>query len=101
MMRLSRPLRLPRWTVAIAALVWLAMFAASIYLFLLNRRITRELVQHTWRQPTVIVSAATKRPVVTLYGVDWRVMPPVAVRSLPPHVANAFLAAEDVRFRHH
>ena len=52
MMRLSRPLRLPRWTLAIAAIIWLAMLAASIYFFNLNRHITRELVHHTWREPT-------------------------------------------------
>src|SRR5437773_6237430 len=49
------------------------------------------------------VSAARSQPVrvAQLYGVDWRVMPPVSIDSLPPYVPNAFLAAEDVRFRRH
>src|SRR5215212_2040724 len=101
MLRLSRPLRLPRWMIAVAALLGLLMLAGIVYLFILNRRVSRELVSHSWRQPTVIVSAATKRPVIRLYGVDWRVTPPVSLRSLPPHVADAFIAGEDVRFRRH
>src|SRR5215212_6229161 len=101
MLRLSRLLRLPRWMIVVAAIVGLAMVAGIIYLLVLTHRVSRELVSHSWRQPTVIVSAATKRPVVRLYGVDWRVMPPVSLRSLPPHVADAFIAAEDVRFRRH
>src|SRR6266516_1836409 len=50
-----------------------------------------------------LVFAARSRPVrvAQLYGVDWRVMPPVSIDSLPPYVPNAFLAAEDVRFRRH
>jgi len=99
MLRLSRALRFP---IAIVAwIVWLACAICSVYLFTLNRRVTRELVRHTWREPTTIVSAPTKREVAKLWGVDWRVTPPVALASLPPHVADAFIAAEDVRFRHH
>src|SRR5438132_12196875 len=49
------------------------------------------------------VSAARAQPVRVAgpYGVDWRVMPPVSLDSLPPYVPDAFIAAEDVRFRRH
>jgi len=77
--------------------------AFAIYIFILNRRLTRELVNHAWREPTVIVSAARRTPtqVAMLYGVDWRITPPVTLRSLPGYVPRAFLAAEDVRFDYH
>src|SRR4051812_45488161 len=103
MSRLSRMQRLPRWIAVLAVLVF-AMFAAfSVYLFILNRRLTRELVNHSWRAPTVILSAAHSTPlrVATLYGIDWRTTAPVTLSSVPDHVARAFLAAEDVRFHHH
>src|SRR5688500_15634247 len=102
MSRLSR-VRLPRWTVVIAILIFAAIQWFSIYLFLLNRRISRELTSHSWREPTVITSAAgdREREVLRVYGVGWSVTPPVKIDSLPPHVPNAFLAAEDVRFRSH
>jgi penicillin-binding protein 1B len=82
---------------------WSAMFAFSIWLFILNHRLSRELVSHAWRAPTVIVSNAhARRDVVArLYGTDWRVMPLVTLDSLPRYVPNAFVAAEDVRFHHH
>lgn len=102
MFRLSRQ-HLPRWAVVIAAVVFLALEAFAVYLFLLNRRLTRELVRHTWKQPTIIMSAAHDAParVATLYGVDWRVTKPVSLREMPDYVPNAFIAAEDVRFRSH
>lgn len=79
------------------------MVACSIYLLVLNVRISRELVSHSWREPTVIVSAAGRgqHEVARLYGVDWRTTPPIALDSIPGWVGNAFIAAEDVRFRHH
>jgi penicillin-binding protein 1B len=107
MSRLSRTHQLPRWLtrsiVAIAVVVFLVFAAFSIYIFILNRRLTRELVNHSWRAPTVIVSAAHQNPirVATLYGVDWRTTPPVTIAAIPDHVSRAFLAAEDVRFHHH
>ena len=72
-------------------------------LFFLHRRIGRELDEHSWREPTVIVSNANgrTREVAKVYGTDWRVTPPVVLEKLPKHVADAFLAAEDVRFRRH
>jgi len=103
MQRLSRSIRLPRWSVAIAIAIFIAFYACCVWLFILNRRLTRELVSHTWREPTIIESVAHGRgvEVARLYGVDWRITPLVSVDSLPPHVPAAFLAAEDVRFRHH
>jgi penicillin-binding protein 1B len=100
---MSRPLRLPRWTIAIGAIVFLVVETFCVQLFLLNRRLTRELVHHGWREPTTIVSAAggRERTIVRLYGVDWRVTPLVTIGSLPHPVPDAFIAAEDVRFRHH
>ena len=60
-------------------------------------------MRHTWRAPTVLLSGARGAPqrVWTLYGVDWRITPPVTLASLPRFVPDAFVAAEDVRFRHH
>ena len=102
MLRLSR-VRVPRWAVAIAIVIFVAIEAFAVYLYLVNRRVTRELVNHTWRQPTVLLSAAHDAPsrVATLYGADWRVTPPVALQALPPYVPNAFVAAEDERFYGH
>src|SRR6185503_16697051 len=102
MLRLSR-LHVPRWAVVIAVVIFVAFEAFAVYLFLLNRRLTRELVQQTWRQPTVLLSAAHDAPqrIATLYGADWRVTQPVSLQALPKYVGNAFLAAEDERFRHH
>jgi penicillin-binding protein 1B len=79
------------------------MTCAFVYMAVLNHRLTRELIDHRWRQPTVITSAAHAGAtrVATLYGVDWRVTAPVTLASLPPHVPAAFMAAEDVRFRYH
>ncbi|MCU1231299.1 MAG: hypothetical protein JWO97_4183, partial [Acidobacteria bacterium] len=103
MQRLSRSIRLPRWSVAIAIAIFIAFYSCCFYLFILNRRLTRELVRHTWREPTIIESVAHggSIEVARLYGVDWRITPLVSIESLPPHVPAAFLAAEDVRFRHH
>src|SRR5919106_2025485 len=99
MSRMSRT----RWPIAVAILVFVGMEVVAGYLVVLNHRLTRELVSHSWREPMTFVSAARVRPVrvAQLYGVDWRVMPPVSIDALPPFVPNAFLAAEDVRFRYH
>jgi penicillin-binding protein 1B len=100
---MSRSLRLPRWTIAIAALIWIAFESVAVYFFILNRRLTRELVRHTWSKPTLLLSAAHGAPqrVWTLYGVDWRVTTPVTLASLPRFIPDSFVAAEDVRFHHH
>lgn len=102
MLSLSRT-RATWWAVGIAIVMFIAGGAFVVYLFVLNRRLTRELVQHTWRQPTILMSAAHEAParIAALYGEDWRVSPPVSLRALPDYVGNAFIAAEDVRFRSH
>src|SRR3954471_14708357 len=101
MLRLSRSMRLPRWMIAIGFMIWLAGFVFCIWLAILNHRVTRELVQHRWREPTIIYSAARKAEVTRLYGVDWRPTPPISIRTIPRYVGDAFIAAEDVRFHHH
>lgn len=103
MSRLSRRALLLRWTLPLFIALFVAMWALSVYLFILNRRITRELADRNWREPTVIHSNANgkTREVVRLYGAEWRVTPPVLIRDVPSHVSDAFLAAEDVRFRRH
>ncbi|HET8776007.1 MAG TPA: PBP1A family penicillin-binding protein [Thermoanaerobaculia bacterium] len=100
---MSRRALLLRWTLPLFIALFLAMWALSFYVFFMNRRISRELVTHSWREPTTILSAANGRPreVLRVYGSGWRVTPPVHIDKLPRHVADAFVAAEDVRFRRH
>jgi penicillin-binding protein 1B len=104
MNRLSRGARLLRIALPFFIALFLAMSVLSVYVLTLDRRIARELAPRSWRVPTVIASGArgiAPRPVARVYGTDWRPTPPVFLEQLPPHVADAFLAAEDVRFRHH
>src|SRR5689334_5813189 len=103
MPRLSRRALLLRWMLPLVFALFFAMWALSFYVFFMNRRISNELATHSWREPTTIVSAAASqsREIVRVYGSGWRVSPPVLIDKLPPHVADAFIAAEDVRFRHH
>jgi len=102
MSRLSRATP-ARWTLIIAVVVFVAIESFFIYLAVLNRRISRELVDGRWRSPTIVssMSGGREHEVLRLYGVDWRVTPPVSLDSLPRYVGNAFVAAEDVRFHHH
>ena len=100
MSRLSRAARLARWTLPLTFTLYAAMLAFSVYIFILNRRVVNELVNRNWRQPTIITSSNGKE-IVRVYGTDWRVSPPALIGELPPHVAEAFMAAEDVRFRSH
>jgi penicillin-binding protein 1B len=100
---MSRGATLLRWTLPLFILSFIAMEALCTYIFILDRRVVRELSGRSWRTPTTILSAAhgAPREVVRVYGADWHVTPPVLIDKLPPHVADAFIAAEDVRFRHH
>jgi penicillin-binding protein 1B len=100
MWRMSRAIRLPRWSLVIAAIIFITINLVFITIFRFDRRIRRELVGQQWRQPTTILSASGAE-LIRVWGADWRLTPPVLLRTLPPHVANAFLAAEDVRFRSH
>ncbi|MDQ3280308.1 MAG: PBP1A family penicillin-binding protein [Acidobacteriota bacterium] len=103
MRRLSREAKLLRVAFPFAIALFIAFEALAIYVFLLDRRIARELGTQSWREPTIILSAAhgREREVTRVYGTDWRPTPPVLLAQLPPHVADAFIAAEDVRFRRH
>ena len=87
--------------IAVGVFVIFEIFCVRLYL--LHRRVSHDLVSGAWREPTSIVTAAFGKPreVMKVYGVGWRVTPPVDLRSLPAHVPNAFIAAEDVRFRSH
>ncbi|HKO02768.1 MAG TPA: transglycosylase domain-containing protein, partial [Thermoanaerobaculia bacterium] len=100
---MSRPVRHPRIVLVVAVALWIACEAAAVYLFILDRRLTRELIEHTWREPTIILTEAggQTHEVARLYGVDWRVTPPLSLDQIPRYVGDAFCAAEDVRFRHH
>jgi penicillin-binding protein 1B len=103
MNRLSRGARLLRIAFPFFIALYCALLALSVYVFTLDRRIARELAPRSWRVPTVIASdvGGRTREVARVYGSDWRPTPPVLLEQLPPHVADAFLAAEDVRFRRH
>ena len=103
MSRLSRRALLYRAMLPFAVVIFAVFWGASFYFFVVNRRISHELKTRSWREPTTIYSAAGGRTaeVVRVYGTDWRVTPPVLLDRIPAHVANAFVAAEDVRFRRH
>ena len=76
------------------------MWAFSFYIFALDLRMRRAIRGQAWRHPTTIVTR-TGKEIVKVYGADWRVSPPITIDTLPKHVADAFVAAEDVRFRRH
>jgi penicillin-binding protein 1B len=102
MRRLSRAQAL-RISLPVLIALFIGAHALSIYVFVLDRRIARELQTHSWREPTIIIGNARGKPreVARVYGVDWRPTPPVLLENVPDHVTNAFVAAEDVRFRSH
>ena len=102
MWRMSR-LRLPRLTLAVGVIVFVAMEWLFVTVFILNLRLRRELLHDSWREPTIIATSVGggEKEVLRVFGSNWRITPPVLLDTLPPHVSNAFLAAEDVRFRRH
>jgi penicillin-binding protein 1B len=100
MNRLSRGALLARWTLPLSFALFLAIEAFCVYLFVLDIRLRRTIKGQSWRQPTTIVSREGKE-IVKVYGAEWRVTPPLTIDTLPKHVADAFVAAEDVRFRRH
>ena len=63
-------------------------------------RVYTELSPGSWRTPTEVLDRNGKS-LVAFYGSDWRVAEPVTLSELPPYIPSAFLAAEDIRFRHH
>lgn len=103
MVRLSREAKLIRIALPFAIALFLAIATLSFYAFAYDVRIRRELGARSWREPTVIAreSNGRTREIARVYGSAWRPTPPVLLEELPEHVADAFLAAEDVRFRRH
>jgi penicillin-binding protein 1B len=63
-------------------------------------RVYSELSPGSWRSPTEVLDR-NGNTLVSLYGAEWRVAEPVDIKQLPTFIPNAFLAAEDTRFRHH
>ena len=100
MPRLSRSALIARWTLPVTFALFLAAWAFSIYVFTIDIRMRRAIKGQSWRQPTTIV-ARNGKEIGKVYGADWRVTPPVTIGKLPKHVPDAFVAAEDVRFRRH
>src|SRR3989442_14093938 len=90
-----RTQRFSRWLIAaVAIILFITCEAFAIYLLILKGRLDRELLRHTWREPTILLSAAHDAPsrVATLYGVDWRGTPPGSGASPPAHVPDALIA---------
>src|SRR5207253_11435981 len=97
-----RTQRFSRWLIAAVAIILFITFEAfAIYLLILKARLDRELLRPTWREPTILLPAAHDAPsrVATLYGVDWRVTPPVSVASPPAPVPNALIPPESLLLR--
>jgi penicillin-binding protein 1B len=103
MKRLSRRAKWLRIALPLFIALFIATQLLAWYVFLYDMRIRRELKAQNWRQPTRIVREVNGnvREVAKVYGSAWRPTPPVLLEQLPEHVADAFLAAEDVRFRYH
>ena len=90
MQRLSR-LSPPRFMILLVAIViFAAMYSFLFYLAILNHRLSRELVNHSWRDSTVISSAAGKneREIVRVYGTDWRPDPAQIQRAGSLNIAS-------------
>lgn len=83
----------------IVAFVGFTVFAVVVFGWY-GFRVVTELGEGSWKTPTEVVDHHGET-FVKLYGSEWRVTVPVVLEDLPDHVANAFLAAEDVRFRSH
>jgi penicillin-binding protein 1B len=81
----------------------IAIQVFSLYLGWLNHRMSEVLVAEQWKTPTLIYANgdADGEPVLELYGSDWRATEPVLLDEIPDYIPNAFIAAEDVRFRSH
>ena len=61
MLRLSSLRAMPRWLITIFTIAGIVVVAAFVYIGVLNHRVSRELVNHSWRAPTVVVSVASTR----------------------------------------
>lgn len=83
----------------VAAFVILSAVSAVTFSWY-GYRVYSEMTPGSWRSPTEILDRNGKT-LAALYGAEWRVAEPVVLADLPSHVPNAFLAAEDIRFRRH
>ncbi|HUP66108.1 MAG TPA: PBP1A family penicillin-binding protein [Thermoanaerobaculia bacterium] len=81
----------------------IAIWIASGWILWLNRKMTTHLADGHYKTAVKIYSATDRsgEPAITLYGPEWRATTPVELSELPSHVADAFIAAEDLRFRQH
>lgn len=89
----------PRLAIAlgIVAVITIAILSTLSWY---SYRVYTELTPGSWRAPTEIFDRNGKT-LVALYGPEWRVAEPVTLSELPSYIPNAFLAAEDTRFRYH
>lgn len=89
--------------VVLSTAVVLIFYAFLGYLWFLNTRVSDELAGRQWRISTDIYAspAGFEEPVLRIYGRDWRLTEPVLLEEMPQYVPNAFLAAEDERYRSH
>jgi penicillin-binding protein 1B len=87
----------------IAAPFALLALLASGSMAVMYHRMSETLLSREWKTPTRIHSRTDPKgePVVEVWGREWRAGEPVTLDSVPDHVAHAFLAAEDARFRRH
>jgi penicillin-binding protein 1B len=81
----------------------LAVLFASGYMGLLYHRMSKTLLSRQWKTPTRIYAHDDPRgkPAIEVWGSEWRASEPVTLAALPKHVPDAFIAAEDTRFRRH
>ena len=89
-----------RIAVAVLAAFLLLVGVFVVILAVYLPRVVTELSPGSWKTPTRILDRNGK-PILELYGAEWRLTDPVVLEKLPKHVPNAFLAAEDVRFYRH
>lgn len=83
-----------RWR---AALILLAAVAAGLFVQLsMTLPLGRAL--QPLPEPSLVIEDSGGRPIARLGGYK---EPPVDVRTLPPHVGQAFIAIEDRRFHRH
>ena len=89
----------PRLAIALATAAVIAIAILSTVTWY-SYRVYTELRPGSWRAPTEILDR-NGRTLVALYGTEWRLAEPVTLSDLPTYIPNAFLAAEDMRFRGH
>ncbi len=99
----SRPARFKRARPIILSAAAVVLFGIGMIIGAMSwygYRVYTELRPGSWRTPTAVLDRSG-RTLVALYGSDWKVAEPVVLKGLPAYVPNAFLAAEDARFRSH